>query len=375
MKRDAHAVRSGAKPAFLALPEQLPCPPLELRGEMSWLDFSGTANPLGTPASFTRAIARALESGLLSCTPDFEAHTLRSILSQQFDLPIESFLVGSSVGRMVSAAASAFSPCTVGISTPCPVGLVLAVGNAGHALRRISRPQSLVVPDFAALDAREGAVAAAVLANPGYPTSRLLPKRTLLSYVDACDWVIVDERSIELTLGGESMVPLVAEHPNLIVVQSFSEQYALAGGQVSYCVAHPDTIAQIEKFFDRSCVSMLPEVLARPSVSEHAALDKVREFLDAEIPWMQCMLSLVPGIDIFPAEANYVMCSFHNDRDLKLGVANVDELCARLQLAGFLVRKLANMPGLGENGYFCVAVRTRAHNERLIEALRGIMRS
>ena len=35
---------------------------------------------------------------------------------------------------------------------------------------------------------------AAMLANPAFPTSRLLARQTLLDYLQACAWVIVDER-------------------------------------------------------------------------------------------------------------------------------------------------------------------------------------
>ena len=147
----------------------------------------------------------------------------------------------------------------------------------------------------------------------------------------------------------------------------------MPGMHVSYCIAHPDTISQIARFYDNTCVSMCAEVLAEPSALEHPKLDGVRGFLYSEIPWMQCMLSLVPGIDIFPAEANYVMCSYHAGDGLKLAVSDVNQLSARLQLEGFLIRKLAGTPGLENNGYFCVAVRTRQDNEKLISTLRRIV--
>ncbi|MFR1640302.1 MAG: hypothetical protein ACLSVD_14765 [Eggerthellaceae bacterium] len=60
--------------------------------------------------------------------------------------------------------------------------------------------------------------------------------------------MVVDERSIELTLGGESMVSLVNEHRNLVVVRSLCEPFAMPGIPISYCIAHPDTIAQITRF-------------------------------------------------------------------------------------------------------------------------------
>ncbi len=347
--------------------------PYEMRGEVSWIDFSGIENPFGTPASFVSALSKAMANGCMSYLPDREGHTMRSTLARIFGMPVESFLIGTTISDMIRAVAQAFEPCVVGVPMPCPIEYVLTLTNTGHEIESISSPTSFVTPDADLIAQRNVHIDAALLANPSWPTSRLLSRSTLRSYLGICDWVVVDERSIELTLGGESMAPLVREHKNLIVVQSFSEQYSMPGAHFSYCIAHPDTIAEISRFYDSSCISMLPEVLAEPHLIEHPKLDGVRGFLESEIPWMQCMLSLVPGIDIFPAEANYVMCSFHNGGDLRLAVRNIDELSARLQLEGFLVRKLAGTPGLANNGYFCAAVRTRQDNEKLIATLRRIV--
>ena len=192
------------------------------------------------------------------------------------------------------------------------------------------------------------------------------------TYLETCDWVIVDERSIELTLGGKTFAGLVEEHRNLIVVQSFCDQYALPGAPVSYLVAHPDVVAEIERFYDASAVSALPEAFAEPSMREYPKLESVRQFLAGEIPWMQTMLSLVPGIDIFPAEANYVMCTL-NEATSSGAVADVDELAERLKDYRCIIRKLSKTPGIGNLGSFCVAVRTRQENLQLIEALRAIL--
>ena len=47
-QRDTDALPS-VRACVTALPEQLLSPPYEMRSEMNWIDFSGTANPLGTP--------------------------------------------------------------------------------------------------------------------------------------------------------------------------------------------------------------------------------------------------------------------------------------------------------------------------------------
>lgn len=365
--------RPGVRDAITVLPEQLLSPPYELRTEMNWIDFSGTANPLGTPPSFIHAMEAALAAGEQNYSPDREAHTLRSVLARLFGLTVESFLVGSTIGDMVRAVAQTYQPCTVGVAVPGPVEYALAAGNAGHRIIEITSPAGFVMPDPATANRHGIAFDAAVLANPGYPTSRLLPKPTLLAYLESCTWVVVDERSIELTLGGESMAPLVKEYRNLVIVRSFCEPYAMPGIPISYCIAHPSTIAQIARFYDSSGVPMFAEVLGELALSEREYLEHTREFLDTEIPWMQCMLNLIPGIEIFPAEANYVMCAFNNGSDMDLGVTDTEELASRLQLAGFLIRKLEGTPGLANGRYFCVAVRTREDNEKLIAALREII--
>lgn len=373
MAQSGTDARPGVRDCVTALPEQLLSPPYELRTEMNWIDFSGTANPLGTPASFIRAMEEALRAGELTYPPDREAHTFRSVLARRYGLPVGSFLVGSTVGDAIHAVAQTYQPCTVGVAVPGPVEYALAAGNAGHRVVEITSPSGFVVPDAVTAERHGIYFDAAVLANPGYPTSRLLPEPTLLSYLDSCTWVVVDERSIELTLGGESVYPLVSEHRNLVVVRSFCEPFSMPGIPISYCIAHPDTIAQIARFYDSSGVSMFAEVLGELTIAEMGYLERTREFLDSEIPWMQCMLNLIPGIDIFPAEANYVMCTFDNGPDMTLGVANTEELANRLQLAGFLIRKLEGTPGLDDDRYFCVAVRTREDNEKLIAALREII--
>ena len=85
------------------------------------------------------------------------------------------------------------------------------------------------------------------------------------------------------------------------------------------------------------------------------------------------MLSLIPGIDIFPAEGNYVMCSYVVPQDMDLGAKSVEELEDKLRMKGFLIRKLDGIRGLEKGRYFCVSVRTREDNEQLVEALRHII--
>ena len=355
------------------LPDMPLMPPFEMRREMTWIDFSTIANPLGTPPSIIEAIIRALASGQAESEPDRDGYTIKTALSSYYGLPTAAFLIGSTPNDLIRAVAQTYQPCNVGIFTPSETGFALAIGNAGHSIVEISSHTGFLAPDPSISKAHGVSFDAALLANPSYPTSRLLPRTTLLRYLESCSWVIVDERSIELTLGGESFAELTSQYRNLIVVRSLSESFALSGIPVSYCIAHPKTIEQINGFYDPSGISMFAEVVGAVVQSETQHLEKAREFLETEIPWLQCMLSLIPGIDIFPAEGNYVMCTFTAHEGMSFGVKNTDELALKLQRSGFLIRKLNDIPGLEPGRHFCVSVRQRSDNERLVDAMRKII--
>lgn len=359
--------------ADMVLPESPVSLPYELRTEMTWLDFGTPQNPLGTPRSIIQAMHTALVDGQLSYVPDRKGSALCEAMAENLGLSSDWLMAGTSVTQMIENVALAFQPTTVGVVSPCPPEYLTAIGNAGHEFVEIVNPVSFAALDAYTARSKFGAFNGAVLANPSYPSSRLLSKESLVNYLEVCSWVIVDESYIELSFGGESLIPLTAQYNNLIVVRSPSVSFGMPGVPLSYIVANPKVIKQIRQFYDGSNLTMFAEVLAKEFVVQQEYLEQTHEFLDGEIPWMQCMLSLVPGVRVYPAEGNFVLCEFNPSSEMRLGVTGLEELVIRLQLAGFLVRPLNGVSGLPDHIYFSVGVRTREDNERLIAAMRSII--
>ncbi len=362
---------TGLRPAVSPAPEAPLEPPLEVRPEIEWLDFSSISNPLGTPPELVDAITLAIQRKTIQFAPDRDAYAMRTALARHHHLPPEAFLCGTSVTELIRTVAQTYQPCRVGISLPCRQEYALAIGYAGHTITDIAGTVGYFTPDPNMLPQGGAEMDAALLANPGYPSSRLLQKQTLIRYLERCKWVILDERSIELSFSGESMVPLTKRYRNLIVVRSLTETYALDGTPVAYLVAHPDTIAQISLFFDSSGVSMFAEVVSPVLEGLEDYIERTHEVLDKEIPWMQWMLNLIPGIRIYPAEGNYILCELVNDGTLNLAVSTTDELAVRMQRRDFGLHALNGIPGLEDHKFFCVGIKTHAENERFVAALRS----
>lgn len=341
--------------------------------ETTWIDFSSTINPLGTPSSFIHAVEKAVNEEKLSYSSRDTMHSLTSALAHYYNLSESSFLIGSGVANLLESVVSSFAPCNVGVAMPGFIEHITIAERAHHHVVKITSPAGFAVPD--ASDARHRHIHfdAAILANPNYPTSRLLPKPTLMSYLKTCDWVVVDERFIELTLSGESMVSLTESYPNLVVIRSFCETFAMPCIPLSYCIAHPTTIASLARVCDQSTLPPFAEILGELAAAQAESLESTREFLDSEIPWFQCMLDLIPGITVFPAEANFVMCALNPKAHTTSPICTTAALDAHLKEKGFLIQRLDNISGLTNDRYFCVAVRTHEDNKKFVTALANTM--
>lgn len=365
-----HKGKEGLESLRNVLPEFPTTLPQDIRREINWVDYSNPVNPLGTPKLLVQAMHTALVDGELSFRPDVSAYALRRILAAYNEIPLESVLVGTSTSSCIRDVVQALGPARVGVSSPTTIETELAVINGGSDFIPINNPFSFAACKYYIAYRDINRFDAALLANPGYPTSRLLSEDILAEYLEQCRWVIVDESYLELSLGGESYIPLTKRHQNLIVIRNLSTTFAMPGMPVSAIFAHPDTISRIASYTDPDCNGMAAEVLASVFPQLMGYLDKTHDYLEREIPWLQCMLSLLPGMRIFPAEGNFVLCRF-DAGDMDLGVSTAEELSIRLQLNGLLVPQLTRITGLDDQeSYFCIAAQGRDTDQLLLETMK-----
>ena len=122
-------------------------------------------------------------------------------------------------------------------------------------------------------------VSTALVASPNDPTGTLLGTQDAVRLTRACDLVVVDERHAEYS--GRSLLPLVREFDNLLVVQTFETWAALAGLPLAYAICPPRLLRELGAYGRPGGVAMAAVVAAEATLDDlayvRATVQRVRE--------------------------------------------------------------------------------------------------
>lgn len=152
----------------------------------------------------------------------------------------------------------------------------------------------------AQLAALHPAPAGVIVASPANPTGTILPASELAAIADVCRTrgirVISDEIYHGLTFG-EPTRSMLEFMPDVIVVNSFSKYFSMAGWRLGWAVCPPDLVGRANAY-------MGALFLTAPSLAQHAALVTMdcRDELDAHVDTYRrnraLLLDALPGMGL-----------------------------------------------------------------------------
>ncbi|MBR1236030.1 histidinol-phosphate transaminase [Bradyrhizobium sp. AUGA SZCCT0182] len=207
---------------------------------------------------------------------------------------------------------------------------------------------------------------AIILPNPNAPTGVALSLAEIASLLEQHPDapVVIDEAYVDF--GAETAIPLVASHPNLLVVQTMSKSRALAGLRVGYAIGDAGLIEALTRVKD----SFNSYPLGRPAqAGAIAALEDEAWFQKSRASVIEGRERLTQGLarlgfDVLPSSANFVFARHPAHQ----GAA----LAAALRQRAVIVRHFA-APRISD--YLRITVGTDGQTDRLLSALSDILGS
>ena len=195
------------------------------------------------------------------------------------------------------------------------------------------------------------------LCSPNNPTGNSFPREAILRLVDEFGgMVVVDEAYIDFA-EAESLRSEIATRPNLIVLQTMSKAWAMAGLRVGLALADSRVIELMSQVkypynINVATMSIVSGLLAKVVDSEVAEIKAQRAVLAEALKGMAMVQR------VYPSDANFILARF-DDAD-----AVYDYLIAD----GIIVRNRNRVKGC--EGCLRLTVGLPEENDKLIKSLK-----
>ncbi len=339
----------------------------DLGGEMAML--ASNESCFGPLPEVVQAASRTLAGA--NRYPDPAYAPLRRALADRYGIPPARIALGNGSCDLLLAVGEALLEPGAEIVYAWPAFSVYPHLAAASGARAIEVP--LDEEERHDLDAMAIEVTAAtrlvLVCNPNNPTSTCLPLdevEAFLRRIPRHVCVVLDEAYVEfaLTLGDtQASVELLARHPNLVLLRTFSKVYGLAGLRAGYALCGaPELAVALDQVRQPFYLNVAAQAAAVAALARQDEVERrVAATLAARIDLVEGVRDLGPWVA--ESDANFIWVRLPEpERE----AAVLDGLRER----GVLVRAGAS---LGRVGALRVTVGTPAENDRFVSSLADVL--
>jgi histidinol-phosphate aminotransferase len=199
-----------------------------------------------------------------------------------------------------------------------------------------------------------------IIPNPNAPTGILMGLDTIRTLLEQNpdSVVVIDEAYIDF--GGDSAVTLIPEFDNLLVVQTMSKSWALAGLRVGVAMGNAELIEGLQRVknsFNSYPLDVLAQRAALAAIADEAYFDaSCRRVVESRERLSAAMIGL--GFEVLPSAANFIMARYPG--------RSAAELFQELRNRGIIVRYF-DQPRIDQ--YLRISIGTDEQCDELLSAL------
>jgi len=330
------------------------------------IKLASNENPLGPSAKAIQAIRDCVSQ--IYFYPDGSGRELKEALAQKLSLDSQNIILGNGSDEIVSMIAQVFLRRGDNAIMATPSFLMYEI-DANLSQARI---MSVPLKDFKIdLERMIRAVTpktrVVFIANPNNPTGTIVKGEEVDRFVSRLPenvLVVFDEAYYEYVEAEDfpQTLDLARNHPNIIVLRTFSKIYGLAGLRIGYGVAGKEIIDILNRVRSPFNVNFLAQVAAIASLTDQEQVRRSRQLIREE---KKFLYSHLRKLELFfvPTEANFIL--------IEVG-KKIKEVEYRLLEKGIIVR---GMRAYDLPQFIRVSIGTREQNKEFIGELQTTLSS
>ncbi|MDR3315025.1 MAG: histidinol-phosphate transaminase [Coriobacteriales bacterium] len=323
--------------------------------------LNANENPCDPSAELRAELAQLAKTLPFNRYPDPLAHDLCAAIAGVCGVSVEQVLVGNGGDELLLNLLLAYGgrERRLLIAPPCFSSYAFDALLTTTTVVSLERTEQFWLDEDAILQrVATGTIDLVMLASPNNPTGDCLTAdfvERLLAASDAL--VVIDQAYVEFAQPQFDLTGLLSRHQNLALLRTFSKAYGLAGLRLGYLLASPAVIAELIKVRQPYSVDSYSAAAGKAVLGHSNEVLQLAQGIAADRDRLAGALAALPGVEVFPSEANYLL----------LRVAGAQELWQRLyDDFGILLRDFSAAPGLTD--CLRVSVGTPEQNQQLLQA-------
>lgn len=292
--------------------------------------------------------------------PDPHQKALKAKVAEIKGISADSLFIGNGSDEAIDLVYRVF--CVPGASNAVSIAPSYGMYEVAAAMNDIEFRKVQLRPDFsmdteAMLSAADSKTRLMFICSPNNPTGNSFPVEQIEDILERFGGVVVlDEAYIDFSVR-PSLTSLVKRYPNLIVLQTLSKAWGMAGLRIGLAIADPAAIALMSKVKYPYNINVLAQKMALMKLDE-AAKDKAVAEIVGQRFRLEKELAKCPEVKgIYSSDANFLLVRFENP----------DEVYERLLAGGVIVRNRSKVSGC--EGCLRITVGTPVENDRLLRLL------
>ena len=292
--------------------------------------------------------------------PDPHQKALKTKIAGIKGINVDSLFLGNGSDEVIDLAYRVF--CVPGKSNVVSIAPSYGMYEVAAAMNDVEFRKVQLRPDFsmdteAMLSATDAETRLMFICSPNNPTGNSFPVEQIEDILERFGGVVVlDEAYIDFSVR-PSLVSLVNRYPNLIVLQTLSKAWGMAGLRIGLAIADPAVIALMSKVKYPYNINVVAQKMALAKLDEASKNKAVTEIVGQRFRLEKELVKCPEVKGIYSSDANFLLVRFDNP----------DEVYERLLAGGVIVRNRSRVQGC--EGCLRITVGTPAENDRLLRLL------
>jgi histidinol dehydrogenase len=319
-------------------------------------------NPYDMPEEIKREVEERLANRAWSRYPDFVPTELLERLAKHAGWKAEGTLAGNGSNELIQAT------LMVTVGQGARVLLCEPTFTLYRQIVTVMGGEVITVPltgafqyDIDAIEREMHKADVMILCSPNNPTGSRVEEKDLLYLAQNFKGIVVVDEAYQ-EFSGRTVVPLLNELPNLIVLRTFSKAMAMAGLRVGYFLSSPELTREVHKATLPYNLNVFSATAAEVACEKYELIQPTVDRIIGERQRLFTELQAIKGVEVVPSQANFMLAKTPLPPK-----AIFENLLAR----DILVRDVSKYPMLSE--YVRISVGSVEENNKLIAALQDVL--